>query len=218
MNAKRIGFFLFLLMVAAVPLFAGTPSEPVSLVGKPAPALGAKSWLNGGPQSLADLKGHPVVVEFWATWCPPCRTSIPHLVELNDKYRDKGLRFVSLTNETLEKVESFVREMKMTYPVGAGSDTGVAYGVRGIPHAFLIGHDGVVIWDGHPMDGLEKRIEEALAKVPDSVRSGWAADGRTGRAETAETELNRPAIEEKPATADKPLKGVASPGDGKKPE
>ncbi len=131
-----------------------------------APDIQAAYWLNTEPLALADLRGKIVVLEFWATWCPPCRTTIPHLIEMYKAYKDKGVVFISLTSEPRETVEPFVRKMNMPYPIGGGSRTGRTYGVRGIPHAFILDPSGTAVWRGHPMGGLKEAIEAQLKKTP----------------------------------------------------
>jgi thiol-disulfide isomerase/thioredoxin len=147
------------LALLIVPGQARSASEHV---GKPAIEIQAGKWLNTQPLKLSALKGKVVVIEFWATWCGPCRASIPHLKELNAKYASKGLTLVSLTDERAEVAEPFVKQNGMDYPIGTDSSTGEAYGVTGIPHAVVVGKDGKVAWEGHPMSGLDKAIEAAL--------------------------------------------------------
>jgi len=135
-----------------------------SLVGSDAPAVNAQEWINASGQvSLDQFKDKVVIVEFWATWCPPCRTVIPHLVKLYNKEKDKGLVVISLTNEKRKeaKIDKFMKSMKMNYIVGTGSTSGREYGVRGIPAAYVI-VDGKVIWEGHPASGLDQVVEKAL--------------------------------------------------------
>lgn len=136
-------------------------------VGAAPPEIKAAGYINGADGlSLASLKGKVVVVEFWATWCPPCRKSIPHLIELHEKHKDKGLTIIGLSDEGKDVVAPFAEKMKMTYVVGFGSQSGGDYGVKGIPTAFVVGADGKLVWSGHPMQGdFEKAIEEALAKA-----------------------------------------------------
>ena len=155
--------FALLLLVLSFSIQA--TEEPRIKVGDSAPEISAKGWLNTQGESLAANSKKLTVVEFWATWCPPCRASIPHLIEMNAKYKDKGVVIVGLSDEPLSKVKPFAEQIKMDYAVGAGSNSVAAYGVAGIPHAFIIA-DGKVIWHGHPMQGLDKAIEKALADHP----------------------------------------------------
>ncbi|MBE3070569.1 MAG: TlpA family protein disulfide reductase [Planctomycetes bacterium] len=129
-----------------------------ALVGTEAPEIEAAYWLNSDPLTLQGLRGQIVVVEFWATWCPPCRQTIPHLIELHTQYAGKGVVIVSLTDEPKETVAPFVKEMGMPYAVGGGSKTGRAYGVQGIPSAAVIDPAGKVVWQGHPMGGLDAAL------------------------------------------------------------
>jgi thiol-disulfide isomerase/thioredoxin len=157
-------------LAAAMAAGLATAQAPAQgLVGKPAPAISATDWLNSLPLSLQAAKGKIVMVEFWATWCPPCRASIPHLIEMFKTYSPKGVVFMSLTDEPKATVEPFAKQMNMIYPVGCGSQTGSAYGVRGIPYAFIIDPSGNVAWEGHPMAGLDKALEAQLAKTPPAM-------------------------------------------------
>ena len=86
-----------------------------------------------------------VLLDFWATWCDPCREEIPHFVELQNKYRDQGLQIVGISmDDGPEPVRDFYQSFKMNYPVVMGNaTTGELYGgVLGLPIAFLIGRDG----------------------------------------------------------------------------
>ena len=122
-------------------------------------------WVKGEP---VDVSSGVHVVEFWATWCPPCLTSIPHLTALQEKYADRGVNIIGVSDEKLATVEAFVKKMgdKMAYTVaidaGATSKGYMGkYGVGGIPHAFVV-KDGEVVWHGHPMGKLDDAIEGAL--------------------------------------------------------
>lgn len=134
-----------------------------------APEVTAGTWINSDGFKLADNKDKIVVVEFWATWCPPCRQSIPHLKTLNDTYKDKGVVIVSLSNEPAETINEFNKKAGMDWTIGAESSAGNDYGVSGIPAAFIV-VDGKIVWNGHPMGGLDEQIkklvEERAAKAP----------------------------------------------------
>jgi thiol-disulfide isomerase/thioredoxin len=139
-------------------------------IGDPAAALAVKEWVKGKQVDVKDGK-NIYVVEFWATWCPPCRTSIPHLTEIQKNFKDKGVVVIGISDETADKVKPFVEKQaeKMEYVVaideGGKCSKGYmeAFGQGGIPHAFIVGKDGKVIWHGHPMDGLDKALEEITA-------------------------------------------------------
>jgi thiol-disulfide isomerase/thioredoxin len=144
---------------------AGAKAEAPK-TGQAPPPVGAGAWLNWTgkePPTLDSLKGKVVVVEFWATWCAPCVAGIPHLNELHDRHAKDGLVILSLTDQSKGPIETFVAERGMRYTVGAKSDTADAYGVTGIPHAFVVGRDGLLAWHGHPADEkFDAAIEAAL--------------------------------------------------------
>ena len=77
--------------------------------------------LKGQQQGLAQWRGEVLVVNFWATWCAPCREEIPAFVKLQDKYRANGLRFVGISIDQADKTAEFAAEFKMNYPVLIGS-------------------------------------------------------------------------------------------------
>jgi thiol-disulfide isomerase/thioredoxin len=87
-----------------------------------APQLTLKD-INGGEFRLSDYKGKVVLINFWATWCPPCRTEIPELIKLQRKYRKKGLQVVGITYppEKLSEVRRFARAMKINYAIAIGT-------------------------------------------------------------------------------------------------
>lgn len=77
--------------------------------------------MNGAEVNLADFKGKPLLINFWATWCPPCLEEIPYFVELSDKYRDEGLVVLGIsTDDTADQLKPFAANLKMNYPVLVG--------------------------------------------------------------------------------------------------
>lgn len=141
-------------------------------LGMPAPVLSVSEWVKGEAVDLKEGKGKNIyVVEFWATWCPPCRASIPHLTELQKKFKGKDVTFIGISDETASTVKPFVRKMgeKMEYTVALDKNqkTSAAYmrafGVNSIPHAFIVDKTGSIVWHGHPMSGLDKAIGDVLA-------------------------------------------------------
>lgn len=138
--------------------------------GSPAPALEVKEWFKGTPVTSFD-KDKVYVVEFWATWCGPCKTSIPHLTELAKNNKDVTFIGVSIWEDNDGKnIADFVKEMgdKMDYNVGySGNKEGMATswmqaaGQNGIPSAFIV-KDNTIQWIGHPME-MEKPLEQVKA-------------------------------------------------------
>jgi len=101
--------------------------------------------LSGHPVSLASFRGKVILLDFWATWCEPCREEIPHFVELQNKYGDQGLQIIGVSmDDGPEPVREFYQRFKMNYPVVMGTaKTGEIYGgILGLPIAFVIGRDG----------------------------------------------------------------------------
>lgn len=136
----------------------------LDLIGQPAPELFAETWLNSKPFTLKDQKGKVIVIDFWATWCPPCRAIIPSLVDIYREYKDQGLVMLGYTRlygryrddiqrfdktepkEEIRLTSEFLKRFQMTYPIAIakGKEGFETYHIRGIPTLILIDKQGRV--------------------------------------------------------------------------
>ena len=140
----------------------------VRIQEKPAPNF-TLQLLDGGSITLADLKGKVVMIDFWASWCPPCREEAPGLAQVYREYQDRGVEFIGISIwDRLGDAEDYVQRFGITYPTGLDS-TGtilVDYAVRGIPEKFFIDAQGQMVakFVG-PSDvaGLRETLDQMLA-------------------------------------------------------
>jgi thiol-disulfide isomerase/thioredoxin len=175
-------------------------AAPTLTIGDKAPALKVGTWVKGAPVEKFE-SGKIYVVEFWATWCGPCRKSIPHITELAHQYKDKvtfiGVSVWESGDDYLQSVTSFVESMgeKMDYTVAADDKAGdkgtmaqtwmTAAKQRGIPAAFIVNGEGRIAWIGHPME-LDDTIAQVVAGTWDLNKA--AAEARKQAEEEAARE------------------------------
>lgn len=161
-----VGFVTLL----SVGLFIKDPltgSSGAARVSRPAADF-TLPLFSGGELTLSSLKGNPVVINFWASWCPPCRDEAPILEKVWRLYRDRGVTFIGVAIQDTEKnALAFIEEFGITYPNGRdqGGRITIDYGVGGIPVTFFVDSEGLIVsrWVGAlNEDLLIARIEELL--------------------------------------------------------
>jgi peroxiredoxin len=122
--------------------------------------------LEGNELSLSDFYGKILVLNFWATWCPPCREEIPDFIEVYNKYEYEDVQFIGVSNEDIFTLRSFVEDYNINYPILV-DDANVMekWGIRAIPITFVFDRDGQIIFKNVGMmtgEQLENVIEDAL--------------------------------------------------------
>lgn len=131
-----------------------------SFLNRPAPNISVEKWITGVP----DMQGKFVLIDFWATWCGPCRRSIPHLNELYSKFKDK-LVVIGVSEESEQAIQAMT-EPKIEYTIVSDTQgrTAKAVEVTGIPHAMLIDPRGIVRFEGMPHYLEEKSLALLIEK------------------------------------------------------
>jgi len=116
-----------------------------------------------------ETKGKVVLLDFWATWCEPCRKSIPKLGEFQKKFESKGLVVIGLSQEPMENILPYLEKLPMQYFPAVDLEPKIhkALGINGLPYAILVDRSGKIIWRGQPEALTEKVLEAALASPGD---------------------------------------------------
>ncbi len=123
--------------------------------------------IDGESYTLSELKGNVIIVDFWATWCPPCRNSIPALSRLYDKYHDRGFMILGISNEDVNTLREFRDAQQIPYPIlSATNEVLQAYEVKGIPQLFFFDKKGVV---RKSQTGYSPELEAQFDRLVDSL-------------------------------------------------
>ena len=164
-------------LLGALLLLAGCEEggmPRVVAVGEPAPEFAAASLVAGAPSdtlSLEDLRGKVVLLNVWATWCPPCREEIPALQELYERHSGQGFEVVGVSIDAQgeeRSVAAFVRDNGVTYPIWLDPSDRVSstFRLTGVPSTFLIGRDGTLLWKHlGPLTADDRSLNDALQQA-----------------------------------------------------
>lgn len=149
-------------------LLSAQPAAAILQKGEKAPAIKLVTT-SGQPVTLDNYKGYVLVMDFFATWCVPCKHSIPHLNSLSQKYGKQGLQIlgVSVDEGNEREVKNFVAERKIVYPVAvSGEEMQTDYGLRSIPTVYVINKKGIVAekFQGYS-DQTAKAMEDSIKRL-----------------------------------------------------
>ena len=151
------------------PLDGESPTAPVegTQVGNLAPDFQLQS-LDGQTVSLGNLRGKPVLINFWATWCPPCRGEMPYIQEIHEEWSDKELMVLAINiGESSSKAEDFMQSYNLSFTVLLDTKQDVAqrYNITGIPTTFFIDKDGIIQEKVIGAFQSKTQIENKLSKI-----------------------------------------------------
>lgn len=155
-----------LMLAALAPL----PAIAQAAIGAAAPSFDLPG--TGAPVRLADLRGRVVLVDFWASWCAPCKQSFPWMNEMQAKYGSKGLQVVAINVDSKRAdADRFLATTPVQFAVAfdPAGNTPKAYAIRGMPSSFIVGTDGKVLYAhtgfrDSDKDDLEEKIRQALLR------------------------------------------------------
>jgi thiol-disulfide isomerase/thioredoxin len=149
---QRIIFLFIACLFLSLSACTKPDSPKISSVAKeksPAPDVSVVSLSNGTPLKLSDLKGKVVLLNFWATWCPPCREEIPSMMKLNSLMSGKPFQMVAVSIDEGGKpaIESFFKETGFLLPtyIDESGASAKSYGITGVPESFIIDKQGLLV-------------------------------------------------------------------------
>lgn len=162
-----IGVGAILLMLRTQQTESAASSEAVAATSSATAPAFTLTDLNGSSVSLSDFRGKVVILDFWATWCPPCKREIPDFIKLQSQYGSNGLQVVGIALDQPDKVRSFAQQNGMNYPVLMGNDQIAALygGIEGIPTTFIVDKNGDIVnrFVGfRPREDFEAEINKLL--------------------------------------------------------
>ena len=142
-------------LIAAVALTAGLFARQYFVTADTTPTVAQLNFtlpdLDDKPQSVAQWQGKILIINFWATWCPPCLKEIPEFIKLQDEYKDKGLQFVGIAIEDKQPVQEYLQRIKVNYPVLIGGEAAAMLAqqlgnvINTVPFTVIVNQQGQIV-------------------------------------------------------------------------
>ena len=166
------------------PEFNAPVENAADMRGKKSPGLTVGKWVTSHPEAGNRL----IAIDFWATWCGPCRAAIPHVNELNQKY-GRDILFVGMSDEKEQAFNAGLKKQKLqlsTFTYSLALDPAAAlkdkfFQIKGIPHMAILSPDGVVRWQGHPMTLQTEDLDKLVAANKANTKTAAAGGAKGGR-------------------------------------
>ena len=178
---KALPLYLIITVLAlllSIPASASTTNKALTLLkAKPIAPNFILQDIYGRQHALSDYKGKVVVVNFWATWCPPCRTEVPELDALHERYGPAGLQVIGVSTDHAgaeEQVRAFVDEENVPYTILRDPENRATalFGLSGLPATFLFDSDGLLVWSSRgALQPGNADLLEALERVTETSGS-----------------------------------------------
>ncbi len=162
---------IYVLVVLVVGLIIYAFQPPKSLgEGDTAPDV-TLTLLNGETKRLSDYRGKVVVLDFWATWCAPCRFTMPKMIQFYNRHRNDDVELIGVSVDVAsrEQVEAFVREMEVNYPIAVDAESSAksAYQIKSLPTLFVIDKEGIIRlrMEGYDPQNTVQLLEDAVQRA-----------------------------------------------------
>jgi len=166
---RRAVIYVLIVLIVGLVIYAFQPPKQMG-EGDAAPNV-TLNLLNGETRTLADYKGKVVVLDFWATWCAPCRFTMPKMIQFHNRHRDQDVVVIGVAVDVTSRaeIEQFVTEMGVNYPIAVDSDATAksAYQIKSLPTLFIIDKEGNILrrMEGYDPQNTIQTLEDTVKRA-----------------------------------------------------